>query len=539
MCYLVAHSLLSKEPTMVRRAAFLLALAPVLLGATARAEEPTPLTGSWKLMVPTRDGGDRPFWLLKFEQKDAAWKATVLATMEGLPKGSVEGLGVEDDVVRFTVKIGRNRTPFEGRLPREGNKIRGTLKLGGRLAPVYMVKTELTSLDPTELLKEAVKTSEDPLEVMESALTLVNRSATLKAESAEVRSWAYRAIRAAREFGPTWQQYVTLQLVAILSKQKGYEAIAVQYARLAERSLKPGDSPRTRKEVLDALAEALSASGKEDEAKEVRARIAKLDFSIKPTPYAGRKGKSERVVLVELFTGAQCPPCVAADQAFDALAKTYKPSEVVLLQYHLHVPAPDPLTTSAGEERTSFYRRDVQSTPTVIISGVYPMVGGGGEEESQDRYQEFRAAIEPGLERPAKAKLSLQVERKGDKVDIAADVSELAEKGNDVRLRLVLVEEEISYTGRNGLARHHHVVVAFPGGVDGLVLTEKGKKNVSVDLGKVAKEWKDFQDKQAKEKPFFGEVPPIELKNLRIVAFIQNDETGEVLQATSAPVPGK
>ena len=32
------------------------------------------------------------------------------------------------------------------------------------------------------------------------------------------------------------------------------------------------------------------------------------------------------------------------EDGFDALAKTYKPSEVVLLQYHIHVPGPDPLT---------------------------------------------------------------------------------------------------------------------------------------------------------------------------------------------------
>ena len=49
-------------------------------------------------------------------------------------------------------------------------------------------------------------------------------------------------------------------------------------------------------------------------------------------------------VLVELFTGAECPPCVAADLAFDALGKTYKPTDVVLLEYHLHIPGPDALT---------------------------------------------------------------------------------------------------------------------------------------------------------------------------------------------------
>ena len=56
-----------------------------------------------------------------------------------------------------------------------------------------------------------------------------------------------------------------------------------------------------------------------------RARADKVPF-IAVKPFAGRKGKSDRAVLVELFTGAQCPPCVAADMAFDALPQTYKPT---------------------------------------------------------------------------------------------------------------------------------------------------------------------------------------------------------------------
>ena len=37
---------------------------------------------------------------------------------------------------------------------------------------------------------------------------------------------------------------------------------------------------------------------------------------LKVEPFAGSK-KDNRTVLVELFTGAQCPPCVAADIAFE------------------------------------------------------------------------------------------------------------------------------------------------------------------------------------------------------------------------------
>ena len=45
-------------------------------------------------------------------------------------------------------------------------------------------------------------------------------------------------------------------------------------------------------------------------------------------------------MLVEVFTGAECPPCAAVDLAFDGLMKAYTPRDAILLQYHIHVPAP-------------------------------------------------------------------------------------------------------------------------------------------------------------------------------------------------------
>ena len=75
----------------------------------------------------------------------------------------------------------------------------------------------------------------------------------------------------------------------------------------------------------------------------------------KPSEFKGRKGESKRVALVELFTGAYCPPCVAADIAFDAAMETYKPQDVILLQYHTHIPAPDRLTNADTEDARDKY----------------------------------------------------------------------------------------------------------------------------------------------------------------------------------------
>src|SRR5262249_25120631 len=157
----------------------------------------------------------------------------------------------------------------------------------------------------------------------------------------------------------------------------------------------------------------LKEAGKTDELKEVEARLDKIDISLKPEKFAGRKGKSTRAVLVELFTGAQCPPCVAADLAFDALGKTYSPAEVVLLEYHERIPGPDALTSKDTEARLEYYQRAVEGTPTIIFDGRPLRASGGSADEAPSLYQGYREVLdEQLLERPAGAKVTATAVRK-------------------------------------------------------------------------------------------------------------------------------
>ena len=102
-------------------------------------------------------------------------------------------------------------------------------------------------------------------------------------------------------------------------------------------------------------------------------------LSVKPVKYAGREGQGDRVVVVELFTGSECPPCLAADLAFDALEQTYTPKDVVLLEYHLHIPRPDPLTNTDSVERQEYYDVDPDADDP------RERQEGGGRRRRQDR----------------------------------------------------------------------------------------------------------------------------------------------------------
>src|SRR5205085_8556363 len=114
--------------------------------------------------------------------------------------------------------------------------------------------------------------------------------------------------------------------------------------------------------------------------------------------YAGRKSRGERRVLVELFTGAESPFDVPAELAFDALARGYGPGEVALLQYHVHVPGPDPLTNPDGEARAKYYGPKLRGTPTTFFNGKEAGRGGGDVTDAKPKFTEYKRVIDPALE---------------------------------------------------------------------------------------------------------------------------------------------
>jgi hypothetical protein len=67
-------------------------------------------------------------------------------------------------------------------------------------------------------------------------------------------------------------------------------------------------------------------------------RYEKEATKVDAPPYKASKTRTGRVVLAELFTGAGCPPCVAADLAFEAALERYSPDDIAVLVYHLHLP---------------------------------------------------------------------------------------------------------------------------------------------------------------------------------------------------------
>ena len=236
---------------------------------------------------------------------------------------------------------------------------------------------------------------------------------------------------------------------------------------------------------------------------------------------------------------------MAADVAFDALSKAYDHNDVILLQYHMHIPGPDPLTNDATVARFGFYGEknpgQVRGTPTTLFNGKIAAGGGGGMDNSQGKFKDYVKAITAGQGEKSDVASTGSVSRNGDSltVNVTADGVKDA-KG--LKLKVVLTEDSIHYVGGNALRFHHHVVRHFAGGVAGSELKDgKTAKTLSINLAEVQAELTKYQDTYAKTQniSYADTAPAMDKSGLKVVAFVQNDETGEILNAIQLDVAAK
>jgi hypothetical protein len=379
----------------------------------------------------------------------------------------------------------------------------------------------------------------------DAAVSLLRNATVLKMTAEEAQNLVKVAQKHADPYGPLFGG-VTLAPVADELVKAGLEAVALAAIEPSAKKLTADDPAGARVTVLTAYQNALAKAGKADAAKAVSAEIAKLESVLdaeyakavppfKPAPFAGRKDKDANTVAVfELFTGAQCPPCVAADVAFDGLLKAYKPSELVLIQYHVHIPGPDPLTNTDTVARGRYY--GITSAPSSFFNGTRAAAGGGSMTASENKFKQYVGVIDPILETKTDVKVSGKAARAGDKIDINLEVS--GADGDDLKLRVLVVEETVRYVGSNRVRFHHHVVRAMPGGADGVAITGKTFKHATnTDLGEVRKALTKYLDDFAANRPFPKADRPMEMKDLKVIALVQNDKTKEIVQAAQFDVP--
>ncbi|HEY3927987.1 MAG TPA: hypothetical protein VGL89_06420 [Candidatus Koribacter sp.] len=266
------------------------------------------------------------------------------------------------------------------------------------------------------------------------------------------------------------------------------------------------------------------------------------------TPYHPDPQRSDRAVLLEIFTGAGCESCVSVDLSADAMLERYSRNELVTLFYQTSAPTDDPLSNKTVGLREDFYQTH-RSAPHTFIDG-QEIQAEGESEKTKEIDAKLMGIVDKNLDAAPAAQLHVDATRNGNQVHVK--VTGTSEKlPKTARLQIMLVEKEVDYSGENGLRYHPMVVRAGANRTDdntGYPVTASTiSQDSDFDLDQVTadnlKWYDDYLTALRKRLPPSFEIDGFkEKKNvmnwdkLAIVAFLQDDKTKQVLQSIYVPV---
>lgn len=260
---------------------------------------------------------------------------------------------------------------------------------------------------------------------------------------------------------------------------------------------------------------------------------------------------------------------MGASLAFDAALDRFRRNEYILLNYHVHIPLPDPMTNPSTLGRQSFY--GVRGTPSWFVDGESDGGGGSADQAKSIFDRKVDPVIRKHLDAAPEAKIDLRASRAGSVVKVKAKISNVTSKSGKLKVHLVLVEDSVRYSGENGMRFHEMVVrgVAAPPApavkVSAATTAErpadeaktapaapqgfplKAGKGATVeytfDLAKLAAAGKahldDYETNTRKGQYTFREKKHEVGAALAVVAFVQDEATKKILQAAylKSPAP--
>ena len=227
---------------------------------------------------------------------------------------------------------------------------------------------------------------------------------------------------------------------------------------------------------------------------------------------------ADRVVLAEEFTSSTCAPCASFNPGYKQLlddndANT-SGTQLVSVKYQMNWPSPgnDPAYNSEAAARRGAY--GISGVPDVVYSG------------SNIPTSQANIDIVTGI--PALAELSAEWSFTGTYIQCDAEVEALGDLGSNNVLHMAMIEKEINHNVQtNGETTFYHVFRKFMDGANGKAMgsmtagntyTHYANSTISVNSAPAQGSF-DFW---------------VGTSNMDIIVWLQDNTTGEVLQAAYA-----
>lgn len=225
----------------------------------------------------------------------------------------------------------------------------------------------------------------------------------------------------------------------------------------------------------------------------------------------------QRRVLIEEFTNASCGPCAAQNPAFHATLEANF-DKVTPVKYQVNFPGFDPMNVQTQAEvgpRRTYY--NISGVPDGFANGTLPLTNyDGTPAQGLSYFNNTRIDAAYNTLTPVKITMSHSLSPNYDSVYVTVAVTSDAALTGDLRLRVAVLENTISFLtppGSNGETEFYWVMRKMLPGVNG---TTTG----------------DFAAGETKTYNLAWKAVNIyNLNQIEVAAWLQNDATKEVLQS--------
>lgn len=222
----------------------------------------------------------------------------------------------------------------------------------------------------------------------------------------------------------------------------------------------------------------------------------------------------ERLILIEHFTGASCSPCAHQNPVLEELLSR-NTDKIILLTHQCFIPAYDPMYEDYPEgtdKRRSYY--GINSAPTTVLDGNVKGPTSPSNIKQNDLDARFAA--------PSPFKIDLTYQKNDEKIDVKMIITADDNIVGHFKARIAVIENEIHFDeppGSNGEKEFNKVLKQFLPSPEGIDIQDNWAKDQSYEINE-SWTFKNIYD--------FDEIA--------VVAYVQNDDTKEIMQAAFAEV---
>ena len=219
---------------------------------------------------------------------------------------------------------------------------------------------------------------------------------------------------------------------------------------------------------------------------------------------------ADKVVLLEDFANVSCVPCVTSNMIIESLLNGSYAGKIAVVKFPLSWPSPyDPFylaNKSICDERITYY--NIIEAPTIKVDGIYTPTAGDSNA--------VKARIDERLMSIAPFSITVNTGFQDSSLIVNINVQAINLTGinlDELKLYTIVIENDIEFDeapGSNGEKVFYNVL----------------RKSLPTDDGVAFSTLSDNTFNW--EADLLSDWNPA---NLRVVSFIQNDQTKEVLQA--------